>query len=83
MQTLSDLYLQDVTEDCIYVPEYPISCRELYHDTRFKFNKNKWKNDYPVTVCIECIVFGLVLDFYCITQFLCSAPNIEINMTEL
>ena len=50
MATLSDLYLQDVGEDAIYVPEYPISCKELYQDSRFKFNKTQWKNDYPVTV---------------------------------
>ena len=50
METLSDLYLQDVSEDAIYAPEYPISCRELYQDSRFKFNKTQWKNDYPVTV---------------------------------
>ena len=50
METLSDLYLQDVKEDAIYAPEYPISCKELYQDSRFKFNKTQWKNDYPVTV---------------------------------
>ncbi len=50
MPTLSDLYLQDVSGGAVYVPEYPISCKELYHDSRLRFNKNKWKNDYPVTV---------------------------------
>ena len=68
METLSDLYLQDVGEDAIYVPEYPISCKELYQDSRFKVNETQWKNDYPVTVSFSCDKFQSNLDTFLISK---------------